>query len=149
MKVFLDTNGLVSAVATRGLCADVVRQVLAYHTLIVSPVLLWELERVLQKKLKIPMNLATEYVAFLKTAAVVSTGLEHANLDVQEQPDRETLSSALAGCAYAFITGDQELLNLKRIGSMEILSPRMFWEQLRNANSHPSTALRIALEIPD
>lgn len=27
MKVFLDTNVLVSAIATRGLCADVLREV--------------------------------------------------------------------------------------------------------------------------
>ena len=31
MKVFLDTNVLASAAATRGLCADVLREVFASH----------------------------------------------------------------------------------------------------------------------
>ncbi len=40
MRVFLDTNVLVSAVATRGLCADVLREVLLSHQLLVSADLL-------------------------------------------------------------------------------------------------------------
>jgi len=38
VKVFLDTNILVSGVATRGLCADVIRLVLAEHELITGEV---------------------------------------------------------------------------------------------------------------
>jgi hypothetical protein len=37
MKVMLDTNVLASAVATRGLCADVLRAVLAEHELVICP----------------------------------------------------------------------------------------------------------------
>ena len=36
MRVFLDTNVLVSAMATRGLCADVLREILTSHRLVVS-----------------------------------------------------------------------------------------------------------------
>ena len=37
MKVFLDTNVLVSGFATRGLCADVIRLALAEHEPIAQP----------------------------------------------------------------------------------------------------------------
>ena len=40
MRVFLDTNVLVAAFATRGLCADVFRLVLAEHELLVSAALI-------------------------------------------------------------------------------------------------------------
>ncbi|HZL91991.1 MAG TPA: hypothetical protein VFB99_00055 [Vicinamibacterales bacterium] len=36
MKVFLDTNVLVSAFAARGICEDVLRIVLAEHQLVVA-----------------------------------------------------------------------------------------------------------------
>jgi len=36
VKVFLDTNVLVSALATRGLCADLLRKVLTEHELLVG-----------------------------------------------------------------------------------------------------------------
>lgn len=44
MRVALDTNVLVSAVATRGLCADVFNLVLAEHHLVVSVTVLSELQ---------------------------------------------------------------------------------------------------------
>ena len=44
MRVFVDTNVLVAAVATRGLCADVLRAVLASHELVVSQQVLAEVE---------------------------------------------------------------------------------------------------------
>jgi predicted nucleic acid-binding protein len=37
----------------------------------------------------------------------------------------------LNGEADLFITGDKELLGLKGIGGMEIISPRAFWEKLK------------------
>tara|TARA_Y100000590_G_C15710915_1_gene1010249 strand:+ start:1307 stop:1432 length:126 start_codon:yes stop_codon:yes gene_type:complete len=40
MKVFLDTNVLVSAFATRGLCADVMRVILTEHELLIGEVVL-------------------------------------------------------------------------------------------------------------
>ena len=38
MKIFLDTNVLVSAYATRGICSDLVRFVLAEHELMTGEV---------------------------------------------------------------------------------------------------------------
>ena len=51
MRVFLDTNVLVSAVATRGLCADVLREILVSHQLVISSPLIDELENVLHAKI--------------------------------------------------------------------------------------------------
>ena len=66
MKVFLDTNVLASAVATRGLCSDVLREVLSSHELIISDALLKELKRVLQQKFRLPLYLISEFVNMLR-----------------------------------------------------------------------------------
>jgi predicted nucleic acid-binding protein len=42
VKVFLDTNVLASALATRGLCAELFEVVLQSHELLVSPPVLKE-----------------------------------------------------------------------------------------------------------
>jgi hypothetical protein len=47
LRVFLDTNVLVAAFATRGLCADVLRLVLVHHELVTSAVVVAELQRAL------------------------------------------------------------------------------------------------------
>ena len=133
MKVFLDTNVLVSAVATRGLCADVLREVLLSHRLVVSDPLLTELESVLRKKLNIPGDLISEFQAILKQDAHLSTPSSPPEVKISDKNDLPILSSALNGDAALFVTGDNELLGLRKIGKMKIVSPRMFWEELVKA----------------
>lgn len=72
MKVFLDTNVLVSAFATRGLCADVLRQVLAEHELLVGERVLREVRRVLRVKLRVSQPAVDEIEQFLRTQTVVA-----------------------------------------------------------------------------
>ena len=60
MRVLLDTNVIVSAVTTRGLCADVFRTVLADHELVTCPKVLQEIKRILQHKFSVPDSLRPE-----------------------------------------------------------------------------------------
>ena len=55
MKVFLDTNVLVSAFASRGLCTDLFELILLEHELIVGKQVLLELRRSMRQKIKLPV----------------------------------------------------------------------------------------------
>lgn len=131
MRIFLDTNVLVSAVATRGLCADVLREILIHHQLIISYSLIKELERALCMKLGVPESLTSELVEVLQKESVISTSSSLPDIEIKDKDDLTILSCALNGKTDLFITGDKELLVLKRIGKMEIVSPRGFWEKLK------------------
>jgi putative PIN family toxin of toxin-antitoxin system len=131
MKFFLDTNVLVSAVATRGLCADVLREVLRHHHLIISLELLTELETVFRKALGLPQNIIFEFIEVIKQDSQLSTSSPLLNVNIRDKDDLLMLSSALNGSADLFITGDKELLGLQNIRNMGIVSPRMFWERLK------------------
>ena len=131
MKVFLDTNVLVSAVATRGLCSDVLREVFRRHHLIISPELLTELENVFRKTLGLPQNMIFEFIEVIKQDSQLSTPSPLPNVKLRDKDDLLMLSSALNGGADLFITGDKELLGLQSIRDMGIVSPRMFWERLK------------------
>ena len=72
MRVFLDTNVLVSAAATRGLCADVLREVLTSHELLISAQVLSELARVLDIKFGVTQDLIDEFISLLKQDAVLA-----------------------------------------------------------------------------
>jgi putative PIN family toxin of toxin-antitoxin system len=135
MRVFLDTNVLVSAVATRGLCTDVLREVLLSHQLLVSADLLKELEKVLREKIGLPQPLLYEFVEFIQQNARFSRSSPPQKIPVKDQTDTPILSAALNGGADLFVTGDRELMELERLGNMEIVSPRGFWEKLRSARS--------------
>ena len=133
MRVFLDTNVLVSAFSTRGLCEDVLREVLASHELVVSTPLLNELERVLKEKFKIPTDLVSEILAFLEEDTTFSKVGELPEVAIKDQDDLAMLSCAMEGRADIFVTGDKELIGLRRVSNLEILSPRAFWEKLQKA----------------
>jgi putative PIN family toxin of toxin-antitoxin system len=136
MKVFLDTNVLVSAMATRGLCADVLREILTSHQLVVSAALFNELRRVLRQKLRIPDELIDDAIEMLQQDAHFATPSTLPDVKIRDKDDLMILSSALDGSADLLVTGDKELLNLGKIQGMEIVSPRGFWRRIRTQPSH-------------
>ena len=66
MKVFFDTNVLIAAFATRGLCADLFAHVLLEHELVVGESGPGELRTKLRTKLKLPKKTIDEIEAQLR-----------------------------------------------------------------------------------
>lgn len=130
MRVFLDTNVLVAAFATRGLCADVMRVVLAEHELMTSEVVLEELRDVLHRRLKLPASTIADIVALLRAQEVVAKLSKPSDVPVRDPDDRWILASAAAGRADVLVTGDQDLLAVAEAAPLPILDPRGFWSKL-------------------
>jgi len=137
VRVFLDTNVLVSAFATRGLCADVLRHVLAEHALLVGEVVLRELRRALRVKLKLPTATIDAIEQFLREYEVIPRPSTPSDIVVRDPDDRWVLASALEGNADLLVTGDQDLLVLGSEAPLRIVDPRGFWTLLR-ANPPPA-----------
>lgn len=134
MRVFLDTNVLVSAFASRGLCAEVLEIVLLDHALILGRNVLRELDKALRGKVKLTATRSSEIVDFVSSEAMLVVDMaEPANVAV-EPADALVLSEALAGQAEFLVTGDGAVLRLQAIGALEIVSPRQFWDVLRAGN---------------
>lgn len=134
MRVFLDTNVLVAAFATRGLCADVLRTVLAEHDLITGEVVLAELRDVLQQRINLPASSVADIVALLRAQEVVPKPNDPSDISVRDPDDRWILASAVAGRADVLVTGDHDLLALADQAPLPILSPRGLWDYLRSGN---------------
>jgi putative PIN family toxin of toxin-antitoxin system len=128
VRVFLDTRVLVAAFATRGLCADVLRTVLAEHELIIGETVLTELGRVVKEKIGTPEAQARDVVAFVRQHALVAAETPVPAVDVRDATDLPILAGAIHGGAEVLVTGDKDLLVLVRVGSLPILDPRGFWD---------------------
>jgi putative PIN family toxin of toxin-antitoxin system len=131
LKVFLDTNVLVAAFATRGLCADVLRTVLAEHELILSELVVREFRRVLSKKLKVPDERIRAAEAVFEGIPLVPKPKKPSSLEIRDSADRWILASAEASGAEVLVTGDEDLLSVAGEAVIRIASPRAFWELLR------------------
>ena len=132
MKVFLDTNVLVSGFATRGLCADVIRLVLAEHELITGEVVLNELTQVLKQKIQLPAEQIREILAFLEDQTVEPKPKALPSIPVRDEDDQGVLASALAAKADVLVTGDKDLLDVaEEVSDLMITDPRGFWNLVK------------------
>jgi putative PIN family toxin of toxin-antitoxin system len=137
VRVALDTNVLVSAVATRGLCADVFNLVLAEHELIVGETVLAELKRVLRDRIRVPVHVVAEADNLLRQEATVIPKVELLRMRIRDKSDLAVLSEAVAGRAEVLVTGDKDLLELPTRPPVPVMTPRTFWEQLRREARRP------------
>ena len=131
MRVFLDTNVLVSAFATRGICADVLTIALSEHQLVVGETVLEELTRILSAKMKVPPAVVAEIEGLLRREAVVTSGASTLELDLRDKDDEAVVEEAVEGLASVLVTGDRDLLDAADRIPVEVLSPRGFWEKLK------------------
>jgi putative PIN family toxin of toxin-antitoxin system len=131
VRVALDTNVLVAAVATRGLCADVVNLIMAEHELILGEAVQTELKRVLRKKMRVPAVVIDEYDSLLRRESRVVSKAKAFVVAIRDKSDIPVLSEAIAGNAEILITGDRDLLDIAEQLPLQILTPRAWWEQLR------------------
>jgi putative PIN family toxin of toxin-antitoxin system len=135
LRVFLDTNVLVSAFATRGLCAELFELVLLEHDLIPGRSVLRELSKVLQQKVKLPARDTAAITTFLEDeASQLVESSDPAAVDV-DRDDAIVLGDAIVGHAEVFVTGDAKILRVGKYGDIRIVSPRGFWELLQAAKS--------------
>lgn len=130
MKIFADTNVLVSAFTARGLCADLLEIILADHQLMTGEIVLQELKRVLTKKLKVPERKVFNVLQFLRKHHVEPEN--PSKVEVRDEDERWLLESALRAKADILVTGDKDLLDIaENVPQLKIILPRGFWELLQ------------------
>lgn len=127
MRIVLDTNVLVSAFAARGLCADLFRDVLAHHTLIVSKHILNELYEKLTEKLRVPSSTVESIRALLMPHRLTVDALPEVTVTIRDPDDIAIVAFAMAIGADILITGDRDLLDVSDILPVRVMSPREFY----------------------
>jgi putative PIN family toxin of toxin-antitoxin system len=131
VRVFLDTNVLASAIATRGICHDILHVTLAEHQLVVGEAVLAELSRVLVRKFRVDADVAKEADAFLRREAEVVGKAPRLGLVLRDSDDVAVLEQAIAGGSDVLVSGDRDFLDFAPSSPVRILSPRGFWDFLR------------------
>ena len=130
MRVFFDTNVLVSAFLARGLCADLFRLVLSEHTLVSSEVVLAEMRDVISRKGRLPQQQIDAIEALLRDQPIAPRPASILELSLVDADDEWVLASAVLAEADLFVTGDQGVLACTT-PPLPLLTPRGCWEQLR------------------
>ncbi|MFM9058396.1 MAG: putative toxin-antitoxin system toxin component, PIN family [Planctomycetaceae bacterium] len=128
MRVVLDANVVIAAVASRGLCEAVVELCLERHQAVTCKGLLAEVSRKLVGKLRLPRAMAEEYVGFLRGNAEVVEPVPVKAGTCRDPADEMVLGLIEPGRVDVIVTGDKDLLVVRRFGAAHIVTPRRFWE---------------------
>lgn len=129
MRVLLDTNVLVAAIAADGLCRNLVRVHVQPHTIIFSKRLAREFEKTMRKKFglapeELPMwTVLQERMEWVRPRALSEPVCRDAD-------DDWVLATAMTGKVDVIVTGDEDLLILKNHAGIPIFSPRDFLSRL-------------------
>jgi len=128
VRAVFDTNVLVAAFATEGICSKIlIRGRKKQFYLIACPIILQEFERVLIKKFSATINEARSALKIVSEAMhsiVLPSQSEHG---VCRDPDDDAiLACALEARADYLVTGDMDLLELKIFKGVRIVTPRDF-----------------------
>ena len=132
MRVLLDTNVLVAAVISRGLCAELLATVIQTHVWLTTSAIEGELDRVLREKFPGHGKAIRSFLEIVDAEAVElpqpGDPLDPPPIDPDDVPH---LVAAVEGRADLFVTGDRELHELGRFCAVPIVSPRQAWPLLR------------------
>jgi putative PIN family toxin of toxin-antitoxin system len=128
MKAVFDTNVLIAAFLTDGLCAKLLHRARRNEfSLILSPFILQEFQRFLEEKIKASSQEIEMALNLLEEAASEimqpSISIERTCRDLD---DDNILICALASESEYLVTGDDDLLTLRKYRKTNIIKPRQF-----------------------
>ncbi len=128
MKAVFDTNVLVAAVLTDGVCAKLLRRARTRAcALLVSDAILEELEQTLRKKFRLSSAEAVEVrAAVVEAASEVLKETAPIVPVCRDADDDKILACAVTAGAGFLVTGDADLLVLGSHAGTRILTPRAF-----------------------
>ncbi|MFH0908822.1 MAG: putative toxin-antitoxin system toxin component, PIN family [bacterium] len=128
MRVILDANVAIAAVASRGLCEAILELCLEHHHLILCEGILEEIEEKLRIKIKVSPPVIAQYLKVLRNNAEILEPEEVKKAICRDPDDLMILGLVAPGNAEAIVTGDKNLLVIKEYGGSRIMTPRSFWE---------------------
>jgi uncharacterized protein len=131
MKVILDSNVVVAAFSSRGLCQSLFELCLDRYDIIICDHILSEIFRILHKKFKMSREKVEAIIDYLNEFCECVDYEKLENAVCRDKDDDEILALGQSINADYIITGDKNLLVLKSFNSIPIILPREFWNIAR------------------
>ena len=127
MRLVIDTNVLIAAFICHGVCNELLEHCVLKHDVVLSRFILDELKDKLTDKFKFTNREANAVVSLLRSrCSVVDT--QTLPFPVSRDPDDDNIiATAISGTCRCIISGDKDLLDLKKAGDILIVSPGQFW----------------------
>ena len=128
MIVVFDTNVLIAAIITEGICSKLLHRARAGEFSLVScPFIMMELRRTLSKKFRLSPGETASAMEPIGEAIEQSIDHDLKITDIcRDVDDDNIIACAVAAKADYLVTGDSDLLDIKSYRDIKIITPRDF-----------------------
>jgi uncharacterized protein len=126
MRIVLDTNVLISALISRGVCSEILEHCAQHHTLITSQLILDEVRDNLASKFRYGPNDVNQVLDLLESRMILVSPVRLATPVCRDPDDDVVLATAIAGAATCIVSGDKDVLAVGPFHGVDIVSPRRF-----------------------
>jgi uncharacterized protein len=130
VRLVLDTNVLLAAFGTHGLCEALFATCLEGHELVTSEHILGELRRNLTRAFRMSARQANEVVEFVREHSRVVSPARVPTGTCGDPHDLPVIGTAVTGLADLLVTGDKDLLESEGHGGILIVTPRECYAHL-------------------
>lgn len=131
MRIVFDSNVVISAFACPGVCRSVYKISVKNHEIYLSDHLMGEIKAGFTKKLKMPGDKAAQNLEFVRENCRIGVPDKVPADQCRDPKDLPVLGLSSAVSAHLIVSGDGDLLHLKRFKKTRIVSPRSLWELIR------------------
>jgi putative PIN family toxin of toxin-antitoxin system len=126
VRIVLDTNVLVAAFISRGICSELLEHCVQTHELITSLFILNEFSGKMTTKFKFTHDDSNAAINLLRTKMLIVEPVQLDSRISRDEDDDNILATAIAGNCDCIITGDIDLLVLRNFNGIAIIKPADF-----------------------
>ena len=136
MKIFIDSNVLIAAYISHGSCYELYNHCLDKHTVYSSKFVRDEVIEKLTKKMRLSEEKSQWASEHLYTNTILVSEALLKEQICRDKDDDHILAAAIWAGADCIISGDADLLVLKKVHNIPIILPRDFWQFEEHYNRH-------------
>jgi uncharacterized protein len=128
MRLVIDTNVVIAAFISHGVCNELLEHCVIHHEVVFSEFIFNELSTKLTGKFNFTEREAEAVVRLLRSRCSV-VDIQALPYPISQDPDDDNIiATAISGTCDCIISGDRDLLDLQRAGAILIVSPNKFWQ---------------------
>ncbi|OGJ87238.1 MAG: putative toxin-antitoxin system toxin component, PIN family [Candidatus Raymondbacteria bacterium RifOxyA12_full_50_37] len=128
MRVFLDTNVLLSAFYSHGTCTELYDHCLDAHVLFTSEFVLEEFREKAVRKLKFSPERVVKALHNIQMYSIMVSEATLPHPICKDKDDDHIVAAAVKAEVACIVTGDKEFQELKSTMGIPIVAPSDFWK---------------------